>query len=125
MFFVFVWPSGYCAKTRGRFVACVTASTMPPNSPQTPNALRRAMGTQRRGPLRKRNNAIRVRYNLAHDVQRPHLLRSSAIRGGQYLTRDRLRVQRGRTATRHHGMLQPPDRHLGTQARPRVVRRTG
>jgi hypothetical protein len=70
-------------------LACVTAST-PPNSPQTPNVLRHAMGTQRRGPLRKQNNALRVRYNLAHDIQRPHLLRSSAIRGGQYLTRNRL-----------------------------------
>ena len=85
------------------------------------------MGTQRRCPRRKRNNALRARHNPVHDVQRPHLhcLRSSAIRDGRYLTRDWLRVQRGRTATRHLGMLQPPDCHLGAQARPRVVRRTG
>ena len=50
---------------------------------QAPNALRSAMGTKRRGTRRKRNNALHARHtNRARDVQRLHLLRSSAIRGG-------------------------------------------
>ncbi|KAH9170048.1 hypothetical protein EDB89DRAFT_1351308 [Lactarius sanguifluus] len=79
------------------------------------------MGTKCRVACR-RCDSHRTRHISARDLQRFHLLRPSAVRHGRCPARDRVRVQRGRTTARHHGVLQPPHRHLGTQARPRARR---